>query len=216
MPDWNPRSTNASPRAGPAVLRPGRPGRADAPLRPRVDLGCGTGELTAAGGRAARGAPTMVGIDNSPAMLADAASHDAAERRASSVGDIGRWTAPAITTWCSRTPPCSGCPTTPRCWRGGPRRWRPAGSSPCRCRPTPTMPSHLADRRGGAHRAVPLGVRTASRRPTRWPSTCSRPEAVRRAAVRPRLRRAARAAAGVPARAAVDRRTSSSGCAAPR
>src|SRR5688572_14747768 len=40
-----------------------------------VDLGCGTGALTADLHRRT-GAATTVGIDNSPAMLADAAAHE--------------------------------------------------------------------------------------------------------------------------------------------
>jgi trans-aconitate 2-methyltransferase len=56
------------------------------PIRTAVDLGCGTGELTAA--LAARlGIASMVGIDSSAAMLAKApAGLDVIE------GDIGAWT----------------------------------------------------------------------------------------------------------------------------
>lgn len=55
-----------------------------------VDLGCGTGELTA---EAARrwGCDEMVGIDNSPNMLAAADAHASPTVRFES-GDIGDWT----------------------------------------------------------------------------------------------------------------------------
>ena len=55
-----------------------------------VDLGCGTGELTA---EAARrwGCRTMVGIDNSVKMLAEASSHASASVRFEH-GDIAGWT----------------------------------------------------------------------------------------------------------------------------
>lgn len=60
------------------------------PIRRMVDLGCGTGELTAAlldrlGGEA-------VGVDDSDAMLERAGRHSS-ERLSFEAGDIGAWTA---------------------------------------------------------------------------------------------------------------------------
>lgn len=58
-----------------------------------VDLGCGTGELTAAA--ADRwGCASMVGIDDSPAMLADAAAFESSTVRFEH-GDIGTWSGAA-------------------------------------------------------------------------------------------------------------------------
>src|SRR4029079_3103012 len=62
----------------------------DRPIRHAVDLGCGDGALTAA--LAERlGVAEMVGVDSSPAMLADAASHAGPAVRFEP-GDIARWT----------------------------------------------------------------------------------------------------------------------------
>ena len=58
-----------------------------------VDLGCGTGELTATLA-AALGAQKVVGIDSSPAMLAEAAGHAGPGLRFEA-GDIGALDAPA-------------------------------------------------------------------------------------------------------------------------
>lgn len=55
-----------------------------------VDLGCGTGELTAAAAERL-GVGHMVGIDNSPAMLERAAEHGRVEVEFAD-GDIARWT----------------------------------------------------------------------------------------------------------------------------
>jgi trans-aconitate 2-methyltransferase len=63
----------------------------DAPGR-CVDLGCGTGELTASVARRWRCAE-MVGVDSSPSMLAAAAVHANAGVRFQH-GDIAGWTAP--------------------------------------------------------------------------------------------------------------------------
>jgi trans-aconitate 2-methyltransferase len=63
----------------------------DRPIRRAVDLGCGTGALTAALA-ADLGAEEMVGIDSSPAMLAEAVDHAGPGVRFEH-GDIGRWTA---------------------------------------------------------------------------------------------------------------------------
>jgi len=61
--------------------------------RPRVvDLGCGTGELTAALHRAT-GAAETIGIDRSPAMLAKAAEHAAPPALSFAAGDIGEFPA---------------------------------------------------------------------------------------------------------------------------
>jgi trans-aconitate 2-methyltransferase len=57
-----------------------------------VDLGCGTGELTALVAERLRCAE-MVGVDNSPSMLAAARSHTSTTVRFEH-GDIGGWTAP--------------------------------------------------------------------------------------------------------------------------
>lgn len=56
-----------------------------------VDLGCGTGELTAQAARRL-GVGSMVGVDNSPTML-DAASAYVSSGVRFEVGDIGAWTA---------------------------------------------------------------------------------------------------------------------------
>jgi trans-aconitate 2-methyltransferase len=62
----------------------------DRPIRHAVDLGCGDGALTAA--LAERlGVAGMVGVDSSPAMLADAASHAGPGLRFEP-GDIAHWT----------------------------------------------------------------------------------------------------------------------------
>ena len=57
-----------------------------------VDLGCGTGELTATTAERLRCAE-MVGVDNSPSMLAAAQSHTSPTVRFEH-GDIAGWTAP--------------------------------------------------------------------------------------------------------------------------
>lgn len=92
MPDaWNPEQYHrfAAERSQPFwdLLAMADPG----PVQRAVDLGCGSGELTAAA--AARlGVEQMVGIDSSPAMLAEAAAH-AADRVHFETGDISTWTA---------------------------------------------------------------------------------------------------------------------------
>jgi len=69
------------------LVRPG------APFTRCVDLGCGTGELTAAA--AARlGCDEMVGLDSSASMLAAARQHESSNVRFEH-GDIAGWTAPA-------------------------------------------------------------------------------------------------------------------------
>lgn len=57
-----------------------------------VDLGCGSGELTAAAAARLR-TDSMLGVDNSPAMLDKAAAH-ASDTLRFEHGDIGPWTAP--------------------------------------------------------------------------------------------------------------------------
>jgi trans-aconitate 2-methyltransferase len=65
----------------------------DAPIGRAVDLGCGTGALTAE--LAARcGIADTLGIDSSPAMLAEAAAHAGPHLRFEP-GDIATWTADA-------------------------------------------------------------------------------------------------------------------------
>jgi trans-aconitate 2-methyltransferase len=56
-----------------------------------VDLGCGTGELTAHLVESTN-ATTALGIDSSPAMLAAAASHCRKDRLTFEPGDIASWT----------------------------------------------------------------------------------------------------------------------------
>jgi trans-aconitate 2-methyltransferase len=68
----------------------------DRPIRRAVDLGCGSGDLTAALGERI-GAGEMVGVDSSPAMLAEAAGHASTTSSTSSEirfeqGDIAGWT----------------------------------------------------------------------------------------------------------------------------
>lgn len=89
--DWNPTQYRkfADERAQPfrdliAMIQPEvAGGRA-------VDLGCGPGELTAQAA-STLGIADMVGIDNSPSMLASAAAHEAPGVRFAA-GDIGEWT----------------------------------------------------------------------------------------------------------------------------
>ena len=86
--DWNPAQYGkfADERSQPFhdLLALVRPGVADA-----VDLGCGTGELTAfAAGHL--GVASMVGVDNSAAMLAKAEPHASGPVRFEH-GDIGEW-----------------------------------------------------------------------------------------------------------------------------
>jgi trans-aconitate 2-methyltransferase len=64
----------------------------DRPIGRAVDLGCGTGALTAELA-ARRRIGAMLGVDSSPAMLADAAAHAGPTVRFEH-GDIGRWTSP--------------------------------------------------------------------------------------------------------------------------
>jgi trans-aconitate 2-methyltransferase len=61
----------------------------DRPIRRAVDLGCGDGLLTAQAAERL-GTVEMVGLDNSPAMLADAAPHANAGLRFE-LGDIAAW-----------------------------------------------------------------------------------------------------------------------------
>jgi trans-aconitate 2-methyltransferase len=60
-------------------------------VRDAVDLGCGTGELTAFAAQRL-GVASMIGVDNSPAMLAKAAPH-ASDSVRFDHGDIGEWVA---------------------------------------------------------------------------------------------------------------------------
>ena len=62
----------------------------DRPIGRAVDLGCGTGALTAEL-VARRGIGSMLGIDSSPNMLEQAAAHAGAHLRVEA-GDIGAWT----------------------------------------------------------------------------------------------------------------------------
>lgn len=95
-PDWNPTQYRkfADERAQPfhdllALVEP-------APFRQAVDLGCGPGELTALAAQALHVAD-MVGIDNSPTMLAATAEH-ATDHATGTVrfetGDLSTWQRP--------------------------------------------------------------------------------------------------------------------------
>lgn len=88
--DWNPQQYGkfASERAQPfhdllALIR-------DRPVGRAVDLGCGPGELTRLAADEL-GCSSMVGIDNSPAMLAKTGEHAGGAVRFED-GDIGAWT----------------------------------------------------------------------------------------------------------------------------
>ena len=146
----------------------------DGPIRRAVDLGCGPGELTAA--LAERlGVAEMVGVDSSPAMLAEAARARPSRRLRVRAGRHRRLdVAPATSTSCSATPPCSGCPTTRASSPAGGRRCAPAGSWRCRSRPTP------ATRRT----ASPARSPPASRSGRRWAATPP-PDTGRRQRARP-------------------------------
>ena len=88
--DWNPQQYGkfAAERAQPfhdllALIR-------DRPVRRAVDLGCGPGELTRLAADEL-GCDSMVGIDNSPAMLAKTGEHAGGAVRFEDA-DIGAWT----------------------------------------------------------------------------------------------------------------------------
>ena len=88
--DWNPQQYGklAAERAQPfhdllALIR-------DRPVARAVDLGCGPGELTRLASDEL-GCTSMVGIDNSPAMLAKTVEHAGGAVRFED-GDIGAWT----------------------------------------------------------------------------------------------------------------------------
>jgi trans-aconitate 2-methyltransferase len=88
--DWNPQQYGkfAAERAQPfhdllALIR-------DRPVARAVDLGCGPGELTRLAADEL-GCTSMVGIDNSPAMLARTDEHAGGAVRFEA-GDIGAWT----------------------------------------------------------------------------------------------------------------------------
>lgn len=89
-PDWNPAQYRlfAAERAQPfhdllGLVQPATFARA-------VDLGCGPGELTVAAAQQL-GVVDMIGIDNSPAMLASSAAH-ATDGVQFVEGDIATWT----------------------------------------------------------------------------------------------------------------------------
>ena len=91
--DWNPQqyAKFATERAQPfndllALIR-------DRPVRDAVDLGCGPGELTRLAADEL-GCSSMVGIDNSPAMLSRAQEHAGGAVRFEP-GDIATWTSDA-------------------------------------------------------------------------------------------------------------------------
>lgn len=92
QPDWNPTQYRkfAEERAQPfhdllALVEP-------APFHHAVDLGCGPGELTVLAAQTLQVAD-MVGIDNSPAMLAAAAAHVTDGVRFEA-GDLAGWSRP--------------------------------------------------------------------------------------------------------------------------
>ncbi len=89
--DWNPEQYHrfAAERAQPfhdllSLVH------VDAPIRRGVDLGCGSGELTALAADTL-GIEDLLGIDSSPSMLAEAAEHVRAGLRFDRA-DIGEWT----------------------------------------------------------------------------------------------------------------------------
>lgn len=88
--DWNPDQYRkfAAERAQPFHDLLGLVQPAD--FRQAVDLGCGPGELTAAAAATLQ-TRHMVGIDNSPAMIAASAAH-AKDGVTFTDGDIGQWT----------------------------------------------------------------------------------------------------------------------------
>ncbi|MEN9645709.1 MAG: hypothetical protein RL238_2378 [Actinomycetota bacterium] len=95
MIDWNPAQYHrfAGERTQPfhdlvALLQH------DEPVARMVDLGCGSGELTASAAEHL-GATDVVGVDSSPAMLAAAAPH-ARAGLCFEAGDIAEWTAPPV------------------------------------------------------------------------------------------------------------------------
>jgi trans-aconitate 2-methyltransferase len=91
MTDWNPAQYHrfSDERSQPFVDLIGLV-RHDRPLRRAVDLGCGSGELTALAMQRL-GLVDTVGIDNSPAMLVAAEAHAVPGLRFEA-GDIGGWT----------------------------------------------------------------------------------------------------------------------------
>jgi trans-aconitate 2-methyltransferase len=90
-PDWNPQQYHrfAHERTQPfhdllALVR------RDQPIVRAVDLGCGSGELTALAADEL-GIGSLLGIDSSPSMLAEAAAHQRNGLQFEA-GDIGEWT----------------------------------------------------------------------------------------------------------------------------
>jgi len=104
-----------------------------------VDLGCGDGRLT---GRLheALGAAGTLGVDSSPAMIADAQAHAGGALRfrlgtsvrSASTGARMPTALRVGTTSSLPTPPCSGFPTTVRCSAVGPAFCARAVSWRCR------------------------------------------------------------------------------------
>ena len=147
----------------------------DRPIGRAVDLGCGTGELTAA--LAERlGIAEMIGIDSSPAMLgrpprarpAGAALRARRHRRRGRRrGDHDLVFANASLQW---VPDHAGVVAR---WWAALRAGRPARRAGAGQRRPPVAPRR---RRGGGDRAVPRRRWAARRRPTRSPPTCSAPE----------------------------------------
>ena len=146
----------------------------------------------------------MVGIDDSPAMLADAAPHARAGVRFE-LGDIGAWGVDDAgdgdgTTWCSPTPACSGCPTIRACSPGGPRRSRRGGQLAVQVPTNADHPSHLLAAEVAATEPFASAF-DGPPPPDPVAANVLRPGGLRDAAARSRVRRAARAAAGVRPRA---------------
>ena len=113
----------------------------EAPVERAVDLGCGTGELTARL-HEARGITTTLGIDSSPAMLEKAAAARRRGRCASSSATSAGSTPAPSTTSSSATRRCTGCRTTTASSAGCATRSRPGGQLAVQVPANGDHPSH--------------------------------------------------------------------------
>ena len=171
-----------------ALIQPIPGGRA-------VDLGCGSGELTAL--MADR--TGAVGRRGHRLVRGDAGRGRRARttRPALLDGDLAAWGDPAVrSTWWWRTPRCSGCPIMPASCSDGPMRSRRRANSRCRCRRTPTMPPIESPR--PSPREEPFrSMFDGPPPPDPVADNVLSPRGVRRAAASPRLRRPTRPPAGL-------------------